>query len=566
MRFSWTLAVLLVGSATAEAQDGLTLYQPFSGDTAYLIDDTGAVVESWANTTTPGLSVYMLPDGDVMQTRNIAVGGAGTGGGLERYSYDGTLEWSFSFFTSTLIPHHDIEVLPNGNVLMIAWEEIGGSAAVAAGRDPASTGSTFAPDAIYEIMPTGPTTGSVVWEWHSIDHVVQQFDAQKPNFGQVSSHPELIDINYGPSGDWLHFNGIDYNADLDQIAISVPNFDEIWIIDHSTTTAEAAGHSGGNSGMGGDLLYRYGNPLAYGRGTVSDQVFYFIHDIQWIEEDRPGAGNLMVFNNGSGRPSGDWSSVDEWVPPVDAQGHYTLVPGMPYGPDQLAWTYSDPGNFFSAIMSGCERLENGNTLICEATAGRLFEVTDSGTTVWNYVNPFGGGLNWVFKARRYSDCDQDLVYDGYEIATGIEPDANMNGKIDSCEVPENYCAATANSTGQPASMGWAGSTSLAANDFDLLASDCPSGNPGVFIFGLSPSTMPFGDGVLCIAPPIGRLGVVQTGGAGTASFDFDASALPGSAPPLNPGDTWYFSFWFRDNPGGPSGFNFSDGLRTLFLN
>lgn len=565
MQFSWTLPGLFLGLATAGAQDGLTLYQPFTGTTAYLIDDTGTVVESWPNTATPGLSVYMLPDGDVMRTRNIAVGGAGTGGGLERVSYDGTVEWSFSFFTSTLIPHHDIEVLPNGNVLLIAWEELGGAKAIAEGRNPATTGSTFAPDTVYEIMPTGPTTGTVVWEWHSIDHVVQEFDAGKPNFGQISAHPELIDINYGPSGDWLHFNGIDYNADLDQIAISVPNFDEIWIIDHSTTTAEAAGHTGGNSGKGGDLLYRYGNPMTYGRGTPADQVLYFNHDVQWIEEGLPGAGNLMVFNNGQGRPTGDWSSVDEWAPPVDAQGNYILAPGMAYGPDQLSWTYSDPGNFYSAIMSGCERLEDGNTLICEATAGRLFEVTPSGTTVWNYVNPFGGP-NWVFKARRYSDCDDDLVFDGHEIAIGAEPDANMNGKIDTCEVPVNYCDAATNSTGQAASMGWAGSTSLASNDLDLSASNCPAGNPGIFVFGLSTSSMPFGDGVLCVAPPIGRLGVVQTSAGGVANLDFDATALPASAPPLNPGDTWYFSFWFRDNAGGPAGFNFSDGLSTLFVN
>lgn len=58
-------------------------------------------------------------------------------------------------------------------------------------------------------------------------------------------------------------NGIDYNPVLDQIALSTHNLNEWYIIDHSTTTAEAATSSGGNSGKGGDLLYRWGNPAAY---------------------------------------------------------------------------------------------------------------------------------------------------------------------------------------------------------------------------------------------------------------------------------------------------------------
>lgn len=479
-------------------------------------------------------------------------------------TYDGTVEWSYPFFTSIVTPHHDIEVMPNGNLLLTAWEELGGAGAVAAGRNPATVGTSFMPDAIYELQPVGDKDAIVVWEWHPDDHFVQDFDSNLPNFGVVADHPELIDVNFGHDGDWMHVNGIDYNADLDQIAISVPNFNEVWIIDHSTTTAEAATHSGGNSGKGGDLLYRWGNPAVYGRGVEADRRFFFIHDVQWIEPGLPGAGNLLIYNNGQNRPvGGNWSSVDEWAPPVDAQGNYSLASGQAYGPTSLEWTYSDQGNFYSAIMSGCERLANGNTLICEATSGRMFEVDSSGSILWTHINP-APGLNWVFKARRYGDCDTNGVFDGDQIANGAS-DTNGNGELDSCETPENYCSASTNSSGQAAQMGWAGSTSLAANDLDLIATGCPASVFGLFAYSPNQGSLPLGEGTLCLSAPFTRLPVLMTDGAGVANFDFDNQNLPLVSPALTAGTEWNFTFWFRDVSGGPAGFNLSDGLAVLFV-
>ena len=565
MRVPLVLAAATAFSFAASAQDGLTLYQPFNGTTTFLVDSAGSTVQAWPGTTAPGLSVYLLPDGDLIRTRRLTSGGGGTGGGVERLSYDGTVEWQYSFFDSTLTPHHDIEVLPNGNVLMIVWEEVGTAAAIAQGRDPASTGPTFTPDAIYEMTQTGLTTATVVWEWHAFDHLVQDFDNSLPNYGVVADHPERIHINYGPGGDWLHVNGIDYNAEFDQIAISVPNFDEIWIIDHSTTTVEAAGSTGGSSGKGGDLLYRFGNPAAYNRGTAADHFFYFLHDVQWIEPGRPGAGNLIVFNNGNGRPTGNWSSADEWTPPVDAQGNYSLSPGAAYGPSALAWQYSNPAGFYSNIMGGAERLENGNTLICESTSGRLFEVTDAGAVVWNFVNTIGTPI-WMFKGRRYADCDMNGVYDAQDIAGGAGTDWNGNGVLDGCEAPVNYCEPALNSTGLAAEMGWMGSTSLAANDLVLEVSDGPASVFGIFAFSPNQGALPAGDGVLCLSSPFSRLQpVVATNMTGQAQAAFDNRNLPPTSPALSVGTTWNFTFWYRDVAGGPAGFNFSDGLSVLFL-
>src|SRR5262249_15514728 len=140
--------------------------------------------------------------------------------------------------------------------------------------------------------------------------------------------------------DWTHINAVAYNAELDQILLTVRAFSEFWIIDHSTTSAEARGHQGGRSGMGGDLLYRWGNPQAYRAGTERDQQLFSPHGAHWIPQGCPGAGHALVFNNGLHRPGGDYSSVDEIVLPDDATGRYLRVPGSAYGPNKPVWSFT----------------------------------------------------------------------------------------------------------------------------------------------------------------------------------------------------------------------------------
>jgi hypothetical protein len=238
------------------------------------------------------------------------------------------------------------------------------------------------------------------------DHLIQEYSPAKENYGIVADHPELIDINFGGRQvDFNHMNSIDYNNEFDQILLSVNFFKEIWVIDHSTTTQEAAGHNGGNSGKGGDILYRWGNSQTYHAGDVNDQVFYNQHDAQWIETDFPGEGNILVFNNGNGRLDGTYSSVEKIVPPVDDNGNYAITPGFAYGPEEPTWIYKteDPKDFYSPRISGAQRLPNGNTLICSGVNGFFFEVTANKETVWQYTNSFPNSkMNDVFKIRRYA--------------------------------------------------------------------------------------------------------------------------------------------------------------------
>ena len=251
------------------ASDGYVLFAPNTSNTTYLIDRDGNVVHTWASSYPPGLLGYLMPDGSLIrdgsphgQGGNGSIEAAGAGGLIERFDWNGTKTWQYAYDSPTHLAHHDFEVMPNGNLLLIAWELKSENEATQAGRDPSLPGAGYLyPDHIVEVQPDLVNGGgTIVWEWHIWDHLVQQFDATKANWQGptgVADHPELIDLNYvstfdkggGQPEDWTHSNGIDYNADLDQIVLSVREFSEFWIIDHSTTTAEAAGHSGGNSGQ-----------------------------------------------------------------------------------------------------------------------------------------------------------------------------------------------------------------------------------------------------------------------------------------------------------------------------
>ena len=437
---TWSVGLIYCNSNTSL---GYTLFSPISSTTTYLIDQHGREMHSWdsASGLRPGLSAYILDDGDLLRTGNLGnnqpgdFSAGGASGHIERISWDGQLEWSWSYSSRDYRSHHDIEPMPNGNILLIAWEEFNEQEVAQAGRNSegensnkAVTSTTLWPDLILEIKPVGTQDVEIVWEWHAWDHLIQDFDSSKDNYGDVSQHPELLDINFndatsGASGgrDWMHCNGIDYNLELDQIALSCKNMNEIYIIDHSTTTLEASGHSGGNSGMGGDILYRWGNPEAYRAGTNSDQQLFGQHDVQWIESDRPHAGELIVFNNGNGRDT-LYSSVDIIAPPEN-NGTYIKNAGEPFGPSNTSWSWDIGTDMYAPSISGVERLPNGNTLITYGTQGTFIEVNIEGDIVWKYISPINSGNvlnqgdsifanngNKVFKVRRY-DMNHDAFSD-----------------------------------------------------------------------------------------------------------------------------------------------------------
>lgn len=363
--------------------DGYILFTPETNTSAFLIDRCGQKINEWTFSETPALTVYLLENGSILR--------AGIDS-LEIRDWNNNLVWSYAMTANGFRQHHDIEPLPNGNILCICSDIITGQDAINAGRDPNLVfNNTLRSERIVELEPVGTNQVNVVWEWKAIDHVIQDYDALMSNYGTVEDHPELIDLNYvtNSSPDWLHYNGIDYNENLDQIIMSSRHMSEIYIVDHSTTTAEAASHSGGNSGKGGDYLWRWGNPEVYRQGTAADRRLYRQHDAKWVEQGALDEGKISVFNN-----EGDGSVTFSEVGLIEPQiigGQYQLNNNA-FLPTDYDWTWNGSvlGNVvLETKKSGAQVLANGNFLVTETSKGQVSEFTKSGTHLWTYTNPTG---------------------------------------------------------------------------------------------------------------------------------------------------------------------------------
>lgn len=406
---------------------GFAMFAVSNSPYVYLVNRKGEVVHEWKGNY-GSMQAYLMDDGSIVQGANDpdypVFGFGGPYGRIQKIDWDGKMLWDFEYATKEYIVHHDFAVRSNGNILALVYDVQSYEEALAKGRKPElipKSGPWL--EKIIEIEQDGLTGGKIVWEWHLWDHLIQDFDASKDSYGDPQEHPELLDFNKGrklpepitqdsldilraagkggrnltthnKGSDIYHFNALNYNEKLDQIAVSSPVLNEIFIIDHSTTTAEAAGHSGGKSGRGGDFLFRWGNPKNYHQGDSTDQRLFGQHDVRWIEEGKPGAGHLTMFNNDVplGPDSVDYSSIYEISPSVDESGNYAFLDNNRFAPEEPIWKYlsEDTVSFYSSFISGAHRMRNGNTFINEGARGRLFEVTPAGDIVWEYLVPYRG--------------------------------------------------------------------------------------------------------------------------------------------------------------------------------
>ncbi len=162
----------------------------------------GRVVKTWQSDCKPGHSAYLLENGHLLRAGALVnppfhvFGGAA--GRIQEFSWDGELLWDFTHADDSYLGHHDICPLPNGNALLLVWEQKTREEALAAGRRPETVNKVgLVADSVVEIKPTGKTTGRIVWEWHAWDHLVQEFDRTRHHFGDVGKHPQRINVNFG---------------------------------------------------------------------------------------------------------------------------------------------------------------------------------------------------------------------------------------------------------------------------------------------------------------------------------------------------------------------------------
>lgn len=352
--------------------DSYILVNDANSNRVYLIDKNANLLFEWPLGNNIGNDVFLLPDNRllaILEADTPLITYGGKGGKIQFINKDGSIDWNFDYSTEDYITHHDVELLPNGNVIALVWERMPVQEAI-------ENGSVHNRDLYTEaIIEIDPKTDQIVWEWHSWDHLVQDFDDTKENFGIISDNPQLINFNYTQQqedGDIMHSNGIAYDEVNDLIFMSVNFYHEVWVIDHSTNKSEAASSSGGNYQKGGDLVYRFGNPTAY-NNSMGDRLFYNNHFPNLIDTEVSGQKNMLIFVNNMNNT--EQSVVYELKFP----NIFELLPNTNNEPE-IVWSFTDP-ELYSPKVSGAVTLPNGNRLITEGDFG-FWEVTADGEVVW----------------------------------------------------------------------------------------------------------------------------------------------------------------------------------------
>ena len=193
-----------------EISEGLILFTPFNITdetvTTYLVDENFNEINSWSHLyrAIPASMGYLMPDSTLWypsQVQQPSMQSGGVGGRIQHLDWNNNILWEHTISDYNFQHHHDIEILPNGNILAIAWERKNLEEAQLMGREIIESPlQQMWSEVVFEIEPIGVDSAHIVWEWHLWDHLVQDHDPALPGYGVISNHPELMDINHGDVG------------------------------------------------------------------------------------------------------------------------------------------------------------------------------------------------------------------------------------------------------------------------------------------------------------------------------------------------------------------------------
>jgi hypothetical protein len=333
----------------AGVADGYVIFGGQDGQ-VHLVDVDGVEVHTWTLPCT--FSYVQRPLAHVLSE---------SCGNRVEVDGDSSVVWQFTPPAGAVI-HHDWDRLPNGNTLVLCRQAI---------NEPAISDQEIQDDFILEVAPDG----SVVWEWHLKDHFVEL------GFSQ-----DRIDLIHERGGDWSHATAI--SPIPDDTSHTDPRFSPgnvILTLRHQNTIA---------------VINRLTDQIVW----VSTDLFLGPHSAHMVLAGFPGGGNILAFDNGF---AGDWLPVKP-VHPIIVNRNVSRVREIDPVTGQTVWKYEDIdagyewGEFFSPDDGAAQRLANGNTLITDAKSGRIFEVTSSLETVWEYVSPYydADNVNAIYRAYK----------------------------------------------------------------------------------------------------------------------------------------------------------------------
>jgi len=377
------------------AWNGYTVLSPLQTQAVVVIDMNGNVVKRWDDyVNSAGGPARIFPDGVVMAAngsnppRQEALE-------LVQRDFEGHVLWRFDRnqqiqtrdgkTISSARQHHDWqrEDFPAGYYSPgVKPGADGGKTLILTHTNhtrPEVASAALEDDRLIEVS----WNGDIVWEWTASDHVDE--------FGFAAAARNAIKAAPGVNGargsfDWLHINSATYVGPNHWFDEGDQRFAPNNVIISSRQASFLA-----IVARDGKIVWRLGPDFTESKELRAIRQIIGQHHAHFIPKGLPGAGNLLVFDNGG------------------ASGYGFTTPNAPDGSNsfaransrvleinpvtlQLVWSYAGP-RFYSSNISGAQRLPNGNTLITEGASGRLIEVTKEGKIVWEYIYPVFGGAN-----------------------------------------------------------------------------------------------------------------------------------------------------------------------------